>query len=99
MPLYSRTMLHQPLPQVLFSSSLIQLAALGGGTLGGPTFPDVPITSELCALAARHQVCPFLYSVAAAGRHDVAGTILEELHTEYSASRLRRQAALAQLER
>lgn len=85
--------------EVLFSPELMQLTALLGEAVGGPTVSDAPVTRKLRALAFRHQVGPLLHAVAASGRHPVASDDLEALHQCYHASAARRQAALVVLER
>jgi hypothetical protein len=81
-----------------FPSSLVQLAALLGGVLGGPATSAIAITPALCRLAARHQVSPMLYAVLAGG-HPAPKDLAEELQASYRASLARRQATLAVLER
>lgn len=84
---------------LLISPSLGRLAALVGEMLGGPDAGDGAISREICTLALRHQVGPFLYSLAARGRHEAPSDVLAELRRSYDASARRRQAALAVLER
>ena len=77
-----------------FSSSLVQLTALVGEPFGGPAMPDIELTRELCALAARHQVAPLLYGIAESRRHPAPPEFVKELRRSYLASKMRRQAAL-----
>lgn len=83
----------------LFSSSLVQLAALLGEVLSGPVTANTALSRELCALASRHQVAPLLHAVASGGRHATPKEVFEGLQESYRASVARRQATLPVLDR